>query len=146
MAASRTPLLKDLKDAAGSLGGDLREMAALRWRLAWLELKADALAVRRLAIVLVASAVMGLCGLSVLLVFAAEMLDGLCGVSRGGWLASFALVLLLGGAAASYFAWRRFRRSFTGLEQSLAELREDVVWLREWMGEKGEGGEGKGEA
>jgi hypothetical protein len=136
MAAPKTPLLKDLKDAVGALGADVREMAAIRWQLAWLELKADALAAKRLAVALVLSAVMGLCALSLLAVFAAEMLDGLCGLSRPGWLLLFAAALLCGGAAAGYLAWRRFRRSFTGLEQSLAELREDSVWLQEWMAAK----------
>ncbi len=136
MAEPKTPLLKGLKDAVGSLGADLQEMAALRWQLALLELKAGAAAVKRLAVVLAVSAVMGVCGLSVLAVFAADVLDGLCGISRSGWLLLFGLALLLGGAAAAYLAWRRFRRRFTGLEQSLAELREDVVWIREWMGEK----------
>jgi hypothetical protein len=136
MDAPKTPLLKGLKDAAGSLRGDLREMAALRWQLALLELKADALAAKRLAVVLGLSAVMGLCGLSVLAVFAADVLDGLCGISRSGWLLILGLALLLGGTAAAYFAWRRFRRTFTGFEQSLAELREDLVWLQEWTGEK----------
>ena len=133
MAAPKTPLLKDLKDAVGPLGGDLREMAALRWQLALLELKADAAAVKRLAVVLTISAAMGLCGLSLLAVFAADVLDGLCGLSHTGWLLLLGSALLLGAAAAGYAAWRRFRRRFTGLEQSLAEVREDLVWLRECL-------------
>jgi protein-S-isoprenylcysteine O-methyltransferase Ste14 len=145
MAAPKTPLLRDLKDAVGSLGADLREMAALRWQLAWLELKADALAVKRLAVALVLSAVMGLCGLSVLAVFAAEMLDGFCGLARSDWLLLFGTALLFGGAAAGYLAWRRFRRRFTGMEQSLAELREDAVWLQEWTAAKAEDGERQAE-
>ena len=42
--------------------------------------------------------------------------------------------------AAGYCAWRRFRRRFIGLRETLEELREDLVWLQE----KAEGGHRSG--
>ena len=42
---------------------------------------------------------------------------------------------LLGAAClAGLWAWWRFRRQFGGLEETLEELREDLVWIEEWMG------------
>jgi hypothetical protein len=38
----------------------------------------------------------------------------------------------LGGS----LAWRRFRRNFIGLRETLEELREDVLWLKEKSGEQ----------
>ena len=140
MATHKQALLAELKAEVGSLGADLRQMAALRWQLARLELEADARAVSRLARVWILSAVMALCALSLLAVCAADVLDGRLGIARWGWLLILGLGLLSGGAAASYRAWRLFRASATGMEQSLAELREDLVWLKEWIGEKAEGG------
>jgi hypothetical protein len=43
-------------------------------------------------------------------------------------------VAILGG----WLAWRRFRRRFVGLEETLEELREDLVWLKEWTGQSEE--------
>jgi hypothetical protein len=42
------------------------------------------------------------------------------------------LGLLTAAALVGWLAWRRFRRQFTGLEETLEELREDLVWLQEW--------------
>jgi len=139
MAKHKQALLGELKAEVGSLGADLREMAVLRWRLARLELQSDARAVSRLARVWILSAVMALCALSLLAVCAADVLDGRLGIARWTWLLILGLGLLSGGAAAALWAWHRFRASATGMEQSLAELREDLVWLKEWIGEQAEG-------
>jgi hypothetical protein len=88
---------------------------------------------------------MALCALSLLAVCAADVLEGRLGIARWGWLLILGLGLLSGGAVAALRAWRRFRASATGMEQSLAELREDLVWLKEWIGEKAEGGGRKAE-
>jgi hypothetical protein len=48
----------------------------------------------------------------------------------------FAGILLSIGAIVAYFAWRRFRRRFIGLQETLEELREDRVWIDEWLGKK----------
>ena len=42
-------------------------------------------------------------------------------------------MLLLLAPLVGWLAWRRFRRRFLGLEQTIEELREDAAWLREWL-------------
>ncbi len=88
-------------------------------------------AAKRLAVVWLASAVMALTALPLVAVGAAEMLNGCGGLHRGDWLLIFAGGLLILALAGGYFAWRRFRRQFIGLRETIEELREDVVWLRE---------------
>ena len=79
------------------------------------------------------AAVALLVGLSTLTVAAAGMLgDRLW--STTGWLLILGLLLFAAGALAGYLAWRRFRHTFTGMEQTMEELREDLVWLAEKAG------------
>jgi hypothetical protein len=125
------PLLADLRAELGALGGELREMALLRWELARLELQADLVSAKRLAIAWLAAAVMALTALPLVAVCLAEALDGFGQIARGGWLLIFAGSLLILSLAGGYFAWRCFRRRFIGLQETLEELREDFVWLRE---------------
>jgi hypothetical protein len=115
----------------GSLAADMREMASLRWELVRLELQSAIGSIRRLVIAAVGAGVLVLCALPILAVGLAEGLDGRLGVSRLGWLLIFGLTLLLGGIAGGTLAWRHFRRRFTGFEQSIGELREDLVWMEE---------------
>ena len=89
---------------------------------------------RQLAIVLGLVAAMTLTALPLLAGCLARLLDGRLGVSVTGWLAIFGFGLLIFAAAGGYLAWRRFRRRFVGLEQTIEELREDLVWLGEWTG------------
>ena len=134
MSEHSRSLLAGLKHEVASLGADLREMAALRWKLAELELRADFRSARQLALCGSVAALMVLAGLPVLVVCVAESLDGWLGVAAAGWLLIFGLTLLTGGAAAAVLAWRRFRRRFLGMQETLEELREDLVWLKEWAG------------
>jgi hypothetical protein len=48
-----------------------------------------------------------------------------------GGVSSFLVVLAVGLAVDGYV---RFRRRFVGWQDSLSELREDAIWLREWLG------------
>jgi len=57
------PLLAGLRAELGALGGELREMAALRWELARLELQADLRSAGRLAVAWLAGVVMALTAL-----------------------------------------------------------------------------------
>jgi uncharacterized membrane protein YqjE len=139
MPKPEQPLLAGVKEQIGGLGGELREMAALRWRLARLELQSDLHAGRRFAVAAVLSAVMVLASLPVLVGAAADALDQSWGISRAGWCLILGLVLLVGGIALGWLAWRRFRR-LAPLEQTREELREDLVWLREWFGTRAQGG------
>jgi len=132
---TQRPLLADLRTELGALGGELREMASQRWELARLELQADLLSAKRLAIAWLAAAVMALTALPLLAVCLAEALDGWGHIARGSWLLIFAGGMLIVALGGGHLAWRRFRRRFVGLQETLEELREDLVWLQE----KGEG-------
>ena len=141
MSESRTtgdahrPLLAGLSAELSSLRGDVTEMLALRWQLARLEVESDVRLVRRLFVVVVAAVVMVLTALPLWCAAAAEWLDGCWGVGRAGWLAIFGALLVGLAAAAAGIAWRRFRTRLVGLQESLEELREDAVWIREWLGD-----------
>ena len=52
--------------------------------------------------------------------------------------ASLALGLALcgSGAAVAFATWRSFRRNFNGLQASIAELKEDLVWVQELVGDE----------
>ncbi len=53
-----------------------------------------------------------------------------------GWLLIFGAGLLLSAVASALLAWRRFCRRLVGLQETLEELREDLIWLREGRNEK----------
>jgi hypothetical protein len=131
MPSPERPLLADVREEINALKEELREMASARWELARLELAADLRAVKRLAVVWTATVVMSLSALPLAAVWAAETLSGCWGISRGHWLLMFAAGLLLAAVLGGYCAWRRFCRKFVGLRETIEELREDFVWLRE---------------
>jgi len=128
------PLLERLRREVDRLGDEVRQMAALRWQLARLEIEADLGHARRLACGLSIAAVMGIAAVALACVALAETIQGWLGLSRTGWLVVLASVLLAGGLSLGGLAWRAFRRRFIGLRESLEELREDVEWMGEWMG------------
>lgn len=127
------PPLKHLQDEAAALGADLREMLALRWELARRELMADVQGFRRLVLRVTVATVMALTALPLLVVAAAWWLDGWLGISAAAWLAGVGLVLLAAAAMIALLAWRLFRRRFIGLTETLEELHEDFVWLKEFQ-------------
>jgi hypothetical protein len=118
------PLLGEINEQFRLLAAELREMAMLRWQLARIELQAAADQVRRLAIFLA--------------VCIADLMDGTWGISRAGWAAIFAGLLLAGGILIATLGWRWFRRHYAGLRETSEELREDLVWLGEWTGRSGD--------
>jgi hypothetical protein len=133
------PLFADVRTELGALGGELREMAAAHWELARLEIESDLHSLQRLAVAWLVAAVMTLAALPLAASALAEALDGRLGVPRIGWLLILSGSLLLLAALSGSLAWHRFRRSFVGLRETLEELREDVLWLREKdTGQKGE--------
>ena len=111
---------------------DLTELARLHRRLAQSELSADAAALKRLVIVAGSGAVMALSGLPLLLLLLAEGLATWMQLDRRLCLAVMGSVLVLSGPLLIWLAVRRFRRQFTALEQTRAELSENVRWLQEW--------------
>ena len=132
MDKDERPLFSGLQAELGSLAADIRKMAMLRWELARLELAADIRSAVRLAVILAIAALLALVSLPLLIVALGCLLDGVLGISQGGWLCLFGLCFLLTATVGSFFAWRRFRRNLIGLEETIEELREDMLWLREW--------------
>jgi hypothetical protein len=130
----RRSLLAGIQESFRALGDDLRQMLSLRWQLAKLEARADARALKRLALLAFAAVVMVLTALPLLLVGAADLLDGHGGIARAGWLLIFAVALLAAGIGTCALAWRHFRRRVTGMQQTLEEVREDLIWLGELTG------------
>ena len=129
--STERPLLADVRAELGALGGELREMASARWELARLEVESDLRSARRLAVAWLVALVMGLTSLPLAAVCLANALDRCANISSNGWLSIFAAGLLLASTLGGYLAWRRFRRNFLGLRETLEELREDVLWLKE---------------
>jgi uncharacterized membrane protein YqjE len=125
------PLFADLRDEIVALGAEVREMAQARWELARLELQADLRAAKRLAMAWLLSAVLALTALPLGVACLADLLDGRAGIHRYGWLLIFAAGLIVLALAGGYLAWRRFWRKFTGLRETIEELREDLVWMQE---------------
>ena len=137
MAEPERGLLDQLRQEVSRLGGELRQMAALRWQLARLEVEADLRHVQRLALGLAVASTMAVAAVPLVCVALAEVMETCLGISFAGWLAIFAAALLVGAALVAWFAWRAFRRRFIGLQESLEELREDAVWIGEWMRKEG---------
>jgi uncharacterized membrane protein YqjE len=124
--------LSDLQARVAALGDDARAMLEARLELARLELNASARQITRLAVLLGAFSAVAIAGLSALAVLAAHGLQTLSGWTRPEALLTVGLGLLLLGLGGAGLAVVSFRRRFTGFEASLAELREDLVWLEEW--------------
>ncbi len=121
-----------LSAETAGLTDELRALAAARWRLLQMELVSARDQVRKLAIVLFAAFCAVLVSLPVLIVAAGDALDGKLGLPRWAWLLASGLLLLTSACLSAWLSWRRFRREFVGLAESLEELQEDLVWLREW--------------
>jgi hypothetical protein len=130
------PLLENLREEIASLSAEMREMLRLRWELLRLEATADLKNFRRLLVVWAVAGVLVLTSLPLAAVALSEILDGVWHLSRCHWLLIFAGGLILVALPTAYLAWRRFRRRFTGLRETLDELREDQVWLDDWLGKK----------
>lgn len=130
--APERPLLADLRTEAAQFGAELRQMFQLRWQLAQIELESDARAVRRLAICLGTAGVMSLTALPLLVASGAELLARYTTLSTTAWLGILGGALLVLALLLGTLAWCRFRRELVALEETREELREDLVWLREW--------------
>ena len=136
MSQPDRPLLADLTAELRSLGDDLREMLALRYQLFRLEAVSDLKNARRLLVVCAVAGVMILTSLPLFAAALADLLAGVWQIPRWGWLLIFAGLLLILALLAAAWAWRSFRRRFLGLQETLEELKEDRVWLEEWLGKR----------
>jgi peptidoglycan biosynthesis protein MviN/MurJ (putative lipid II flippase) len=136
MSQPDRPFLADLKIEVSSLVGEMREMVVLRYELLRQEALSDLQNTRRLLIVTAISGMLVLSALPLVVVAFADVLNGVWGLARWAWLVIFAGIFLLAAVLAVIFAWRRFRRRFIGLRETLEELQEDWVWLQEWTKKK----------
>lgn len=132
------PLGAELAETLAALRAEVAEMLDLRWRLLRLEIEADLGRAKRLAVALLVAAVMAMAVLPLWLTALAEWLDGRWGISRAGWSAVFGGLLAVSAGAVAVVAWRRFRRRWAAMSQTLEELREDAVWLGEWFARSAE--------
>lgn len=109
-------------------------MLAARWELARLESDLAARQLKRLVCVLCVAAVLATAGVTLLCLVLVEVTAPQVALSREAWLAIVAASLLGLAIAAAVSGYLLFRRRFVGWQDSLSELREDTVWLREWVG------------
>lgn len=135
MSESSDSLFSGLAAQFGRLRQDLGAMLAARLELAQLEATAAARQTARCGIVLAVSAMLLLSSLP--LAVATLALAGATYFKQSPilWLAGSTLLLVATAALIGWLAVRNYRRNFTGLRDTLAELREDLVWLREWSGQ-----------
>ena len=118
-----------------SRAAQLRELFDSRVALAKLEVQHDIASSRRLGIVAGSGAVVAIVGISLLAITFAEYLAALTQTNPLWWQFAFGSVMLLAGASAIYVGWKAFRRDFSGLSETLEELREDQRWLGEMAAE-----------
>jgi uncharacterized membrane protein YqjE len=137
MSQPDRPLLADLQEELRSLSQEFREMLRLRWELFRLEAISDLKNARRLLIIGIMASVLILTSLPLFAVALADVLAGVWQITRWGWLLIFGGALLAIAVLAAFLAWWRFRRRFLGLQETLEELKEDRVWLEEWLGKRG---------
>jgi uncharacterized membrane protein YqjE len=117
---------------ARQLASDALEMLELRRELAELEIRHGTRVGKRLAIAGGAGAVLIITSLPLLLTSLAHGLSTWTRLSPANWILILGGFSLLLGAGIGWAAYQRFRSDFTGLKSTLAELNEDMVWLREW--------------
>ncbi len=125
------PLTAEVRERLAALGDELREACAARWELARLEINSDLRLLVRLAMVWSIAAVALLTALPLAAAALAEALAGCGGIGHGGWLLIFAAAGLILALGCGFCGWRRFRRKFVGLRETIEELHEDIAWLKE---------------
>ena len=135
MSESRDGLFSGIAAQVGRLRQDLGEMLAARLELAQLEAMEASRQTARCGIVLAVALLLLLSSLPVAVVTVALAVATYFEQSTIAWLAGSAVLLVAIAALISWLAVRNYRRNFTGLRDTLAELREDLVWLREWSGQ-----------
>jgi hypothetical protein len=146
MPDDKPSLFAGLRDELGGLSTEAVRWFRAHWELARIEIEADLRKVRHLAIALMIAGVLALAVLPLWVGALAWQLRGWAGLGFGAWLVLFGLGLVLSAALGGLLAWRRFRRRYSGLQETLEELREDLVWLGEWTGCETARGDGENEA
>ncbi len=126
--------LESLQQTLRQAGADGMAYVQARWRLLQLELYEARAELVRLAVFASTALVLAVAGIVVLAVVLADLLAERTGMDRELLLAIEGGLLLAAGACAGWLGWRRCRREFRPLEQSLEELEEDLHWLRQHLG------------
>ena len=121
----------------GRLFSDFVDLLVLRRQLAELEVRNDLRQIKRLGIFGGLGLTQCLVGMAVLAVLAGSLIDQWIATTtipgpRPWGSLGLGVVLSLSGLETLRRSWNRFQREFSGLKESIAELREDAVWLREW--------------
>jgi uncharacterized membrane protein YqjE len=114
------------------LAGELLRMAQLRRQLAALEIGHDRALLRRFLLVGGPGAVLTFIGAPLLLMVAARGIARALGWDDTASILAAGSLFALPGVIMLVLALRRLRAQFCGLRGTLAELNEDLVWLREW--------------
>lgn len=130
-ASNQDSLFADLSAELSGATNELRAFASAQWRLLQSELTAARDQIRALAIAAATSVCAAMVSLPLLIVAVVDALDGQFGWPRWAWLLASGVSLLVGATTVGWLAWRRMRRDFIGLAESMEELREDVIWFQE---------------
>ena len=120
------------RTTARQIAGELARAIQLRRDLADLEISHDRALLKRFLLVGGLSVAIVLSGVPLLLTAIALGLSQVTEVGLAGWLIFFGAVLVVPGTVALVLAIRKLRSEFCGLQNTRAELREDLVWVREW--------------
>jgi len=134
MADADRPLLGELQEELSGMADEVAQLATLRLRLAEIELRELVQTTRRFAISAGVAAILLLTSMPVFVVALSGWLGEVTFLSSTAWNGILGLLLAIAGLTVFWLSWRRFRRDFHGMEQSIEELREDLAWVREWTG------------
>jgi uncharacterized membrane protein YqjE len=135
MTDSGDNLFSGIAAAGSRLRYDVGEMLTARAALAKTELTESARQTARCGITLTVALVLLLSAVPVAVTTLALAGATYFEQSPLVWLAASAVLLAVVSALIAWWTIRSFRRDFTGLRDTLAELREDLVWLQEWSGQ-----------
>jgi uncharacterized membrane protein YqjE len=116
------------------LAAELGRNFQLRRELATLEVAHDRQLLLRGAIMGGLGVLFAIVGLTQLVQSLAGYLAGVTTMGVIAWSLIIGITLLVPGLLVVAFVYRNLRTHFCGLQGTLAELQEDLVWLREWAG------------
>jgi hypothetical protein len=122
------------RDELASLRADAAELAAARAELARLEWATTVQMGKRWAIVAGGCALVTIAGTTLLLSVGGEQLAKRFGGSPVVWQSAVGLVCVVLGVGGLAWLARRIRRNFRPFSGLSAELQEDAIWLKEWLG------------
>jgi uncharacterized membrane protein YqjE len=134
MSNAERPPAAGWKQRLQPLAAELSRMLALRRELAALEVAHDRQLLQQGGIVGGIGALLAVLGATQLVQSLAGYLASVTVLSTTAWSLIFGLLFLVPGGLLIYRVYCKIRSRFCGLQGTLAELQEDLVWLREWTG------------